>query len=180
MFQKFTVKDIVFLAITAAVLLCVGMLTVPLVLSVSLFGIRSLVSALFYAIVGTVALMKVRKPGALTIAGTINGLVLLMMSPVMFFMQLFGSALSEAVALLVFRSYEKPAAAQLAATLYIPLTLPLSILFSLWLTDTTIQAYVGAPVPALLVTLGTIVLSILGGVIGRKLGSELHRAGKFV
>lgn len=177
-FEKFAVKDIVFLAVITAVFLGMGMLTVPLVLSINIFGIRSLVTAPFYALVGTVALMKVRKPGALTLAGSLYGLTLLMMSPVMLLMQIFGSFFGELITLLIFKNYEKDIAAQTAATLYIPLTLPLSVVFSLWLTNTTFKEYIGSPAMAVSVTAGTIILSIIGGLIGRKIGAELRKAGK--
>jgi len=177
-FDKYSVKDIIFLAIIAAVLVVIGMLTVPFVLSIQIFGIRSLVTAPFYALICTIAIMKVKKTGSLFIACTINGLVLLAMSPVMFFMQLIGSFLAELITLLIFRSYEKDAAAQLAATLFSPLTLPLSILFNVWLSGFTISDLIGAPGIALLVTAGTILLSIIGGCIGYKVGNDLKKAGK--
>ncbi len=178
--QTFTLRDIVFLAIIAAVLVVVGMLTVPLVLSVHIFGIRSLVTAPFFALIGTIALMKVRKPGALMISATLNGLVLLMMSPVMFLMHLVGSFCAEVLALLIGRSYEKAGTAQLAATLYIPLTLPFTIIFSMWLTGTSLDDLAGDPTMALLVVAGTIILSIIGGFIGGKVGKELQKAGKLI
>ncbi|HBT95406.1 MAG TPA: hypothetical protein DEB24_04640 [Coriobacteriia bacterium] len=122
--------------------------------------------------------MKVKKPGALTISATLNGLVLLMMSPVMFCMHLLGSLCAEVLALIVGRSYEKSGVAQLAATLYIPLTLPFTIIFSMWLTGTSLNDLAGDPMMALIVTAGTIILSIAGGFAGRTVGKELQKAGK--
>lgn len=177
-FQKFTLKDIVFLAIVAAVFTVVGMLTVPLVLSVHVFGIRSLVTAPFYALFSVIALLKVKKPGALLIAGTLNGLVLLMMSPVMFFMQVFGSALAELIALAIYKKYDGHRPAVLAASAYIPLTLPMSVAFGMLLGGTTVQELIDAPLMAVLVSAGTIVLSVAGALIGSRVGRELQKAGK--
>lgn len=176
--QKFTVKDIVFLAILAAALTITGMLTMPLVMTVTLFGVRNAAAAVFYGIFGVIGLMKVRKPGALLLLGLFNGVVLLMMSPVMFFNNVVGSLLAEAVTLLIFKSYESDGSIILAAGLFIPLTLPLSILFGMLLNGQTFAQLVEQPLVSALICVGAVILSFLGAFIGRKIGKELQKAGK--
>ncbi|MDR2109027.1 MAG: hypothetical protein LBP28_06185, partial [Coriobacteriales bacterium] len=75
----FSVGDIVFLAILAAALTIVGALTMPLAMTVTLFGVRNAAAALFYGLFGALALTKVRRPGALVLLALFNGVILLMM-----------------------------------------------------------------------------------------------------
>jgi uncharacterized membrane protein len=60
MVKKFKVKDIVYLAIISAELTIVGMLTMPLVMSITLFGVRNITVAIVYPIFCVIALMKIR------------------------------------------------------------------------------------------------------------------------
>lgn len=177
-FQKFKVKDIVFLAIMAAVLLLAGAVTMPLMISASLFGLRNLATAPFYGLLCAVALMKVPKPGALTLVGVFNGAVLLMMSPAMFLSNAAGALICELVILLIFRDYKSPKSILLSAGLFIPFTVPLSIPFLMLLNGTTFAETIGSPGTAGLVTLGTVVLGIVGALLGMKTGRELQKAGK--
>lgn len=177
--QKFTVKDIVFLAIMAGALVLSGMLTIPLILSLDVYGLPHLVTAPFYAFFCAIALMKVRKPGSMAIMGTLNGLVLLMMSPLMLLMQAFGSVLAELIALSIYKGYDDKRCILLAASLYIPLVLPLGIVFHLLIKGGTIAELLAMPGWAFaLVSAGSVALSVAGALIGRKAGEELQRAGK--
>ncbi len=45
--QKFTVREIIFIAILSGALTLAGIVTMPLVMSVTLFGARNLVSSIF-------------------------------------------------------------------------------------------------------------------------------------
>lgn len=176
--QRYTVKDVVFLAILAAVLTITGMLTMPLVMTATLFGARNAAAAIFYGIFGVIGLMKVRKPGALFMLGLFNGVVLLMMSPVMFFNNVVGSLLAEVIALLIFRSYDSDKSIILAAGLFIPMTLPLSIMFGMLLNGQTFVQLVERPLVSALICVGAVALSFAGAFIGRKIGKELQKAGK--
>ena len=103
--QKFTIKDIVFLAIMAALLfLCTG-LAMPL-MAINIFGLRNMATAIFYGIFGVLALMKVPKPGALTLLGLFNAAILLMMSPAMFAATAASAFLAEAIALAIYKNYD--------------------------------------------------------------------------
>lgn len=176
--QRYTVKDIVFLAILAAALTITGMITMPLVMTVTLFGVRNAAAAIFYGIFGAIGLMRVRKPGALILLGLFNGVVLLMMSPVMFFNNAVGSLLAEIVTLLIFRNYRSDKSIILASGLFVPMTLPLSIVFGMLLNGQTFAQLVEQPLVSSLICVGAVALSFLGAFIGLKIGKELQKAGK--
>jgi energy-coupling factor transport system substrate-specific component len=176
--QRFTVRDIVFLAVLAAALTIVGALTMPLAMTITLFGVRNAAAAAFYGMFCAIGLMKVRKPGALILVGIFNGAVLLMMSPVMFFNNVFASLLAEGIALLIFRSYQQDKAVITAAGLLIPLTLPLSLLFGMLLNGQTLAELVTDPYVSLFICMLAVTLSLMGSFLGWKIGTELKKAGK--
>ena len=70
-FQSFKVKDIAFLAVMAALLILCACVAMPF-MAVPVFGLRNMATAPFYGIFGVIALLKVRKPGALTLMVTFN------------------------------------------------------------------------------------------------------------
>ena len=100
-FQKFQIKDVVFLAIMSAVALatCAVM---PLVISLQplIFGISQLVTALQIGVFFAIGLYKVRKPGSLLIMALMMGLIQLMMSPPMFLSSVLNGILIELIVLL--------------------------------------------------------------------------------
>ena len=178
MFKKFKVRDIVFLAVLAAVNTLFGGLAMPVMRS-EIFGLQTLVTCLFYALFGAVALMKVRKPGTLTIYGLFTGFPLLFMAPVMFFNNFIGGLLAEAALLLIFRGYEKKAAVVTGSALWMVLTVPLSLPFSIWFNGSSYERFVNTQTyVAALIFAGVIVLSILGALLGLKISGELQKAGK--
>jgi hypothetical protein len=176
--RGFTVKDIVFLAILAAALTLTGMVTMPLVMTVTLFGVRNAAAAIFYGAFGAFALMKVPKPGALLLLGLFNGAILLMMSPVMFLNNAVGALLAEAVALLIFRGYSTDRSIIVAASLFIPFTLPLSIIFGMLINGQTLSELVARPLLSTLFCIAALVLSLVGALIARRIGRELRKAGR--
>ena len=109
-FSKFQVKDFVFLAVLAAAVTLCGGITMPLVMHTTLFGLRNMAAAPIYALFTAVALMKVRKPGALTILGIFSGAPLIFFSTVMFFNNFVSAVIAEAMMLLIFRGYKKKSA----------------------------------------------------------------------
>ncbi len=178
MLKKFKVRDIIFLAVLAAVNTLFGALAMPVMRS-TLFGVQTLVTCLFYALFAVIGIKKVHKPGTLTLYGLLTGFPLLFMAPVMFFNNLVGAFLAEAVSLLLFRSYEKDAAVLSGASLFMILTVPLSLPFSLWLNGASWQNFVsGQWWQTALVCLGVIALSVLGALIGLRVSAELQKAGK--
>ena len=106
-FKKFQVKDFVFLAILSAAMTLCGGITMPLVMHTTLFGLRNMAAAPIYALFCAIGLMKVRKPGALTIIGLFSGAPLVFFSPVMFFNNFVAAIIAELLMLLFFRGYNK-------------------------------------------------------------------------
>lgn len=82
-FEKFKVKDVAFLAVMSALLILCAAVSMPF-MAVPIFGVRNMATAPFYGIFCTIALLKVRKPGALALMIFFNSAILLIMSPVMF------------------------------------------------------------------------------------------------
>lgn len=177
-FSKFQVKDFVFLAVLAAAVTLCGGITMPLVMHTTLFGLRNMAAAPIYALFTAVALMKVRKPGALTILGIFSGAPLIFFSTVMFFNNFVSAVIAEALMLLIFRGYKKKSAVFFTAGIYMPLSLTVSVLFSMWLNGQSYSQLIDRPVASIFTSLGTIVLGFVGSAIGMKIASELQKAGK--
>lgn len=177
-FEKFTVKDIIFLAILSAALILAAGATMPLVMSNDLFGVRSIASAMVYGLFCMIGLMKVKKFGTLTIIGIFNGVVLLMMAPVMFWNMALAPIVSELITFLIFRSYESDNAKIFAATVLIPFTMPVTLIFTMLLHGKTFADVVTNPTVSIALTIGTIIISYISTKVGQKLGKELQKAGK--
>jgi len=175
--KRFMVKDIVFLAVMAALLFLCSAVSMP-VMSIDLFGLRNMITAIFYSLFATVTLMKVPKVGALTLLGFFNAVILFMMSPVMFVTNFCSALLAEIVVLLVFRGYEGMKAIVTAACLVPILALPFTALFSMIINGKAFSEVIQASPTVALTCTGTVVLSLLGGFLGRKIGGELKKAGK--
>ena len=179
--EKYTIKDIIFIAIIAAGYLISGFVAIPLIIGTGIYGSPYVIMAIFYAFFTVILLLKVHKPGCILLAAVINGLVLAMMSVVMLFMIVGGALLTELITLLVFRSYEKKAAVITAGSLLMPLAFPVGVLTNMLLLGGSLDEIIGGgggAVVNLLCWLGTIVLAVLGSFIGWKVGSELKKAGK--
>lgn len=176
--EKFKVKDIIFLAILSAALILVGGATMPLVMSNDLFGLRTIASSLFYGLFCIIGIMKVKKFGTLTIIGLCNGAVLLMMAPVMFWNMALAPIVVELITFIIFKSYESDKAKVFAATLLIPLTIPVTYIFTVLLHGKTFSQIVEKPLISIILCVGTVILSYISSKVGQKLGRELQKAGK--
>lgn len=177
-FKRFQIKDFVFLAVLAAAVTLCGGITMPLVMHTTLFGLRNMAAAPIYALFTAVALMKVRKPGALTVLGIFSGAPLAFFSVVMFFNNFVAAIIAELLMLLIFKGYQKKAAVFFTAGIYMPLSLPVSVLFSMWLNGQSYSQLVDRPLASIFTSLGTVALGFLGAAIGMKISAELQKAGK--
>ena len=163
--KKFQVKDFVFLAVLSAAMTLCGGITMPLVMHTTVFGLRNMAAAPIYSIFVAIGLMKVRKPGALTIIGLFSGAPLVFFSTVMFFNNFISAIIAELVMLLIFRGYEKKSSVFVT-------------LFSLWLNGQSYEQLKANPTVSVLTSLGTVALAFLGSAIGMKIANELQKAGK--
>ena len=177
-FKKFQVKDFVFLAVLSAAMTLCGGITMPLVMHTTVFGLRNMAAAPIYSIFVAIGLMKVRKPGALTIIGLFSGAPLIFFSTVMFFNNFVSAIIAELIMLLIFRGYQKKVSVFVTTGLYMPFSLPISVLFSLWLNGQSYAQLTANPKISVLTSIGTIILAFLGAAIGMKIAAELQKAGK--
>ena len=177
-FKKFQVKDFVFLAVLSAAMTLCGGITMPLVMHTTVFGLRNMAAAPIYSIFVAIGLMKVRKPGALTIIGLFSGAPLIFFSTVMFFNNFVSAIIAELIMLLIFRGYQKKASVFVTTGIYMPFSLPISVLFSLWLNGQSYAQLIANPKISVLTSIGTIALAFLGAAIGMKIAAELQKAGK--
>lgn len=177
-FKKFQIKDFVFLAVLSAAMTLCGGITMPLVMHTTLFGLRNMAAAPIYSVFVAIGLMKVRKPGALTVIGLFSGAPLVFFSTVMFFNNFISAIVAELLMLIIFRGYEKKAAVFVTAGIYMPLSLPVSVLFSLWLNGQSYEQLIANPTVSVFTSLGTVVLAFAGTAVGLKIAAELQKAGK--
>ena len=177
-FKKFQVKDFVFLAGSSAAMTLCGGITMPLVMHTTVFGLRNMAAAPIYSIFVAIGLMKVRKPGALTIIGLFSGAPLIFFSTVMFFNNFVSAIIAELIMLLIFRGYQKKVSVFVTTGIYMPFSLPISVLFSLWLNGQSYAQLTANPKISVLTSIGTIILAFLGAAIGMKIAAELQKAGK--
>lgn len=177
-FKKFQVKDFVFLAVLSAAMTMCGGITMPLVMHTTVFGLRNMAAAPIYSIFVAIGLMKVRKPGALTIIGLFSGAPLIFFSTVMFFNNFVSAIIAELIMLLIFRGYQKKVSVFITTGIYMPFSLPISVLFSLWLNGQSYDQLAANPKISVLTSIGTIALAFLGAAIGMKIAAELQKAGK--
>ena len=176
--KKFQVKDFVFLAVLSAAMTLCGGITMPLVMHTTVFGLRNMAAAPIYSIFVAIGLMKVRKPGALTIIGLFSGAPLIFFSTVMFFNNFVSAIIAELIMLLIFRGYQKKVSVFVTTGIYMPFSLPISVLFSLWLNGQSYEQLTANPKISVLTSIGTIALAFLGAAIGMKIAAELQKAGK--
>lgn len=177
-FKKFQVKDFVFLAVLSAAMTLCGGITMPLVMHTTVFGLRNMAAAPIYSIFVAIGLMKVRKPGALTIIGLFSGAPLIFFSTVMFFNNFVSAIIAELIMLLIFKGYQKKVSVFITTGIYMPFSLPISVLFSLWLNGQSFAQLTANPKISVLTSIGTIILAFLGAAIGMKIAAELQKAGK--
>lgn len=177
-FKRFQVKDFVFLAVLSAAMTLCGGITMPLVMHTTVFGLRNMAAAPIYSIFVAIGLMKVRKPGALTIIGLFSGAPLIFFSTVMFFNNFVSAIIAELIMLLIFRGYQKKDSVFVTTGIYMPFSLPISVLFSLWLNGQSYDQLTANPKISVLTSIGTVALAFLGAAIGMKIAAELQKAGK--
>ena len=177
-FQKFTVKDIVFLAILSAVATCTAAV-MAVVSQIHIFGLAQLVTALQFSLFPAVALMKVRKVGSILFFAVFTGIVELFMAPVMFFSSLLTGILIEAMAVLIFKGYQSDRAVFFASWLFIPLTLPFNFIYYICFASDMFDQFFGQglQIAAVLCVLSAVAASALGAFLGIKISKELKKAG---
>lgn len=177
-FQKFTVRDVVFLAIISAVAVCTSAV-MAIVAHTYIFGLAQLVTALQLSLFPAIALMKVRKPGTILFIALFTGVIELFMSPVMFFSSAIAGILCELLAGIIFRGFENDKAVFMASWLFVPLMMPLNIIYYRLFSEELFDAFFGGGLQmlAFIFVAGAIAVAALGAFLGVKISRELIRAG---
>lgn len=179
LFEKFKIKDIVFLAIISAVAL-VTCAVMPLVASLQtvIFGIAQLVTSIQLSVFFSIGLMKVRKVGSLFIMALLTGLFQLLMAPAMFFSNIVVGIVCELIAIFVFKGYKKDSAVFFIAMIYNPLSLPFGLLYNyLFGREAMVTVFTNAPWISILMCVAVVALSCLGSWLGIKISRELKKSG---
>lgn len=176
--KALTIKEVIFLAILSAVLLLLSALIMPLVMFTQIMVLRQLLAAPIFALFVAVALRRVPKLGALSLVGFLTGAVLLFMSLIMFINNVLAALLVELLVLLIFRGYARRGAIVFAATLYMPLTIPISLLSTMLLRGQSWSELMDSTLETVVLPLGTLALALLGALLGMKIADEMQKAGK--
>ncbi len=182
-FQKFKIKDIVFLAIISCIMLLTGAF-MPLVSNIPLFGIIQICLGLQFSLFPAIGMMKVRKPGALLFMSFFSGVVLIFMNTIMFFCLLLCALIAEILTILICRGYKSDWASFFAATIYLPLTLPFLYLWYKFFYSfkgeegQAVSAFIGSDAgTAIGMSVAVIALCAVGALIGVIIIRELKKAG---
>lgn len=176
--ERFTVKDVVFLAIISAVATCTAAV-MAIVSQTYIFGLAQLATALQFSLFPAVALMKVRKVGTVMFFAVFTGIVELFMAPVMFFSSLLTGLILEFFAVLVFKGYQNDKAVFLVSWLFIPLTLPFNLIYYVCFSRELFDLFFGSGLGVLAVVCvaAAVAVSALGAFSGIKISRELKKAG---
>ncbi|MCD2491559.1 hypothetical protein LQE92_02810 [Lacrimispora sp. NSJ-141] len=176
--ERFTVKDVVFLAIVSAVATCTAAV-MAIVSQVYIFGLAQLVTALQFSLFPAVALMKVRKVGSILFFAVFTGIVELFMAPVMFFSSLLTGLLLELFVVLVFKGYRSDRAVFFASWLFIPLTLPFNLLYYAFFSAELYDLFFGSgfQMVAAVCAAASVLVSAAGAFVGIRISRELKKAG---
>lgn len=183
-FQKYKIKDIVFLAIITACTLVTGAV-MPLLVNVPLFGIIHLGLGLQFSLFPVIGMIKVKKPGALLLQSAFISVFLIFMFPPMVLI-IACALIAETLTLLIFRGYKNDWACVFAGTLYLPLTLPLLYMYyNVFYTvsgaeQAAVSMFIGGGNAGLIVGISIAVVAVcfVGALVGMIIAKELKKAGK--
>ena len=176
-FEKFTVRDIVFLAICAAAGLLFSAI-MPLVAHVPVYGIIQVVVSLQTSLFLSIGLYKVRKHGALLFMAVCYAIIQLFMAPVMFFMSVISAFIIELLVLISKQGFRVNVIRYLATVLFIPLQMPMLWIYYSFISRDLPDSYVGnSPWFIFLMIIAVIAINVLGTVLGNLIGRELKKAG---
>jgi energy-coupling factor transport system substrate-specific component len=166
----FKLKDIVYMAITAAAMMVVSFFTVPLVVALPIPGIRTIVVAPFYGLLIALAVVKIKKVGTCTIVSTLCGLPLAFISPVILMFCVASGITADLVFFLLGRDALNRAKVSIVGGTYMGTMMVYGELMgALILRDTPISAVLQNP----LVLLLTFVLSAVLGALGSLLATRI-------
>lgn len=178
LFQKFSIKDIVYLSIISILSILgssVMMLVVPLVTQI--YGIAQLVTSFQVSILFSIGLFKVKKPGSILYMALFMGAVMVFISWIMFVVFLVAGIITEALGLLIFRTNNSSLSVIVKTTFFMPLTLPLNFLLNLMLAEEVqIKLITKVPWITVVVTLSVVLISLIASILGALISKEIKKA----
>lgn len=177
-FQKFTIKEIVFLAILSAVLIltCSVMAVVAEATKV-IWAVGQASTALQMSLFLTIGLMRVRKTFTTTFILVFMGAIMILMSPVMALSNLFVLITIEILIWVIFKGYKQDKACMFGGFIAPILSIVTPAIYNSILVPEVFQATINKPIMVIGMTLLVIFLSFTGSVIGLKIGKELQKSG---
>ncbi|MCM1131548.1 MAG: hypothetical protein NC310_05810 [Roseburia sp.] len=184
LFERFKIKDIVFLAIITACTLVTGAI-MPLLVNVPLFGIIQLGLGIQFSLFPVIGMMKVKKPFSLLLQSIFISIFLVFMFPPMVLI-IACALVAEILTLILFRGYKSDFACVFAGTLYMPLTIPfLYMYYNVFYSvsgdeKAAVSMFIGGGNPGVIVgvTIAVLVVCFLGSFLGMIIARELKKAGK--
>ena len=175
---RFTLRDVVFAAMTSAAIMVVGFITIPLVGHIPIPGIRSMVSAPFSAIFLTIAMARIGKTGSMSMVYALNCVLYALISPVIPAFVISALVLVEGMNFFVFRGYRSRASRLVCVTGFYTVMTPLGTLWGAWILGGQYQRFISSLPMVGLSTLIVLVLSFGGAYVGERVVDQLRRAGK--
>ena len=173
----FGVRDIVFLAISGALVLVCSALTAPLH-AIGLFGLPQMCVAPFFAFFMAVGVLKVCKPGSATIIAAVSALLSLMMRPASGIMALLTGLIAELIILAIYRDYRRIAAVY-AVSIFTPIAMvPVQVLYYTLVLGRNLSTVMSFNLVVAVVLAMTVVLAVGGSLLGVKVGRELIAHGR--
>lgn len=178
MIQKFTIKEVVFLAILSAVLiLTCSVMAIFAEATKVIFAVGQASTALQMSLFLTIGLMRVRKTFTATFILLFMGVVMVMMSPVMGLSNVFVLICVEVSIPLIFRGYEKDCACMFGGFIAPILSIIVPAIYNSILVPEVFAVTVSKPVVVIGMVLLVVVLSFAGSFVGMKIGQELQKSG---
>ncbi|MDE7263692.1 MAG: hypothetical protein K2N64_03410 [Anaeroplasmataceae bacterium] len=183
-FKKYSIKDIVFLAIITCCTLVTGAI-MPLLVNIPLFGIIQLGLGIQFSLFPVIGMMKVKKPFALLLQSVFISIFLVFMFPPMVFLILC-AFVAEVLTLILFHGYKSNWACVFAGTLYMPLTIPLlymyyNVFYSVSGEEkAAVSMFIGSGNVGVIIgmTIAVLAVCFFGSFIGMLIAKELKKAGK--
>ncbi|MFI3206327.1 MAG: hypothetical protein R3Y33_03680 [Clostridia bacterium] len=177
-FQKFTIKEIVFLAILSAVLiLTCSIMAVVAEATKVVWAVGQVATALQMSLFLTIGLMRVRKTFSASFILIFMGVIMFMMSPVMGLSNIFVLICIELLVLIIFKGYESDKAAMFAGFVAPILSIITPAVYNSILVPEVFSATISNPIMVVGMTLLVVALSFIGSFVGLKIGKELQKSG---
>lgn len=178
MIKKFTIKEIVFLAILSAVLiLTCSVMAIFAEATKVLWAVGQASTALQVSLFITIGLMRVRKPFTATFILLFMSIIMIMMSPVMALSNLFVLICIEIMIPVIFKGYDNDKACMFGGFIAPILSIITPAIYNSILVPEVFQAVTSKSILIVGMTLLVVVLSFIGSTIGMKIGQELQKSG---